>query len=192
VTAPKPGPPERVTLFLGDEGQLLLEWESERGDTSIDYVLASAYEAQIKSLATFKLLADESAKGWAAAVAEREKLRLDVARLEARIQSLTDLGEVVARDVARLEEEVTEMKEGYHRLDVNWSSMHTMSIDAICSALGMPDASIPAMVQAIKEINFKLSAVMDRNWEEESEYYRHERSTPLRLAEWVRAKLGVG
>ncbi len=51
-----------------------------------------------------------------------------------------------------LETELAEVKQGYERLDANWSQLHDLGIDTFRAALEMPEATIPEMVEAIARL----------------------------------------
>jgi len=57
-----------------------------------------------------------------------------------------------------LQERLLEAREHAEALDKNWSTLHEASMSAIRDALGMPDATVPEMVQAIQRMRARLQS----------------------------------
>lgn len=53
---------------------------------------------------------------------------------------------------ATLEQELASMKAGYRQLDRNWEVVHEAAMRPIREALGLPDGTVPELVQAIKTL----------------------------------------
>jgi len=50
------------------------------------------------------------------------------------------------------EKEMAGLREHAELLDRNWSTLHNASVDAIRKVLGMPDATVPEIVEAIERL----------------------------------------
>lgn len=54
--------------------------------------------------------------------------------------------------VIELEVQLREQKAHTEALDRNWATVHEMGVGAFRNGLGMPDASIPAMIMEIQRL----------------------------------------
>jgi hypothetical protein len=67
--------------------------------------------------------------------------------LEKGYGAMTDREQIV-----QLEKELKEVKDGYHKLDENWNTIHNVAIDTFRLTLDMPDATIPEMIARIETL----------------------------------------
>lgn len=59
----------------------------------------------------------------------------------------------------RLVAERDEAQAGYHALDRNWQTVHSMAMEPIRAAVGLPDGTVPEIVEAIREARGKALEV---------------------------------
>ena len=55
--------------------------------------------------------------------------------------------------------EAAELRDGYEALDRNWNAIHEMMGSSVRDALGMPDATVPQMFEAITALRTELSTL---------------------------------
>lgn len=53
---------------------------------------------------------------------------------------------------ATLERELASVKASYRQLDRNWEAIHEAAMRPIRETLGLPDGTVPELVQAIKTL----------------------------------------
>jgi len=88
----------------------------------------------------------------AAVFEANERLSAQLAASSSRYaRAVAEWDEVRGRLVA----ERDEAQAGYHALDRNWQTVHSMAMDPIRAAVGLPDGTVPEIVEAIREARGK-------------------------------------